>query len=82
MEYLIGCVRNLVCLPIKGYQYLVSPLFFNCCRFEPSCSHYALLSIKHHGVIKGLLLTCYRLGRCHPWAKGGYDPVLPIKEKL
>lgn len=47
-----------------------------CCRFYPSCSHYALQAIRIHGVFKGLWLTCRRLLRCHPWSDGGYDPVL------
>lgn len=46
-----------------------------CCRFYPSCSQYALDAIVIHGVLKGLFLTIRRLLRCHPFAKGGYDPV-------
>nr|WP_274519308.1 membrane protein insertion efficiency factor YidD [Legionella lansingensis] len=52
-----------------------------CCRYYPSCSQYALMAIKHFGVVKGGWLACRRLLRCHPWAAGGYDPVLPNEEK-
>lgn len=74
-------VRKMICLPIKLYQYLLSPFIKPCCRFYPSCSQYALLAIQHYGIGKGLRLACYRLLRCHPWAQGGYDPILPTKEK-
>lgn len=68
---------------IRLYQYIISPWLVNRCRFEPTCSHYAILSIKYHGVMKGLWLTCCRLSRCHPWAPGGVDPVVPFtKEKI
>ena len=53
-----------------------------CCRFYPSCSQYALNAINQCGVAKGLWLASRRLLRCHPWADGGYDPVLPNEEKL
>lgn len=75
-------MRKMICLPIKFYQFLISPFIKPCCRFYPSCSEYALSAIEHHGVCKGLFLTCRRLLRCHPWAQGGYDPVLSNKEKL
>lgn len=52
-----------------------------CCRFYPSCSTYALSAIDEYGVLKGIYLSCRRLLRCHPWCEGGYDPVLPNKEK-
>ncbi|WP_456298572.1 membrane protein insertion efficiency factor YidD [Legionella clemsonensis] len=52
-----------------------------CCRYYPSCSQYALMAIKHFGVFKGVWLASRRLLRCHPWAAGGYDPILPNKEK-
>jgi putative membrane protein insertion efficiency factor len=74
-------VRKLICLPIKLYQCLFRPFIRPCCRFYPSCSNYALLAIEHHGISKGVWLTCRRLLRCHPWNEGGYDPILPNKEK-
>ena len=72
-------MRALIQLPfrvlIRGYQLLVSPLLGPRCRFYPSCSQYALDAIASHGVLKGLWLAVRRLGRCHPWHPGGFDPV-------
>jgi putative membrane protein insertion efficiency factor len=45
------------------------------CRYEPSCSHYAEQAVRRHGVIRGLWLAAWRLLRCNPWSRGGYDPV-------
>ncbi|MCL9683118.1 membrane protein insertion efficiency factor YidD [Legionella maioricensis] len=75
-------IQKIVCLPIRLYQYLISPLIKPCCRFYPSCSQYAISAIKQHGVAKGIWMACKRLLRCHPWSRGGYDPVLPNDEKL
>lgn len=74
-------IRNLICLPIILYQLLLRPIMKPCCRYYPSCSQYALGAIKNYGILKGGWLTCCRLLRCHPWAAGGYDPVLPNEEK-
>jgi putative membrane protein insertion efficiency factor len=84
MEKINGLVRQIACVPIVIYQWLIRPIFKPCCRFEPSCSEYALTAIRTLGVLKGLLFICRRLIRCHPWAEGGYDPVpvLPNQEKL
>lgn len=60
---------------LKLYQYAISPLLGRSCRFDPSCSHYAVLALQRHGAIKGLWLAARRVGRCHPWHPGGYDPV-------
>jgi putative membrane protein insertion efficiency factor len=60
---------------VKFYRYTVSPLLGNNCRFEPSCSEYAEQALHRHGAAKGLWLAVRRLGRCHPWHPGGYDPV-------
>ena len=60
---------------IAIYQYLVSPHLGMCCRFEPSCSHYASEAILRHGVIKGLVLMTGRILKCHPFHPGGLDPV-------
>jgi putative membrane protein insertion efficiency factor len=63
---------------IKGYQLLLSPFLGALgggCRFTPTCSHYGYEAIRRYGFIKGWRLTILRIGRCHPFTKGGYDPV-------
>lgn len=60
---------------IKAYQLALSPFFGQQCRFTPSCSHYAIMALQTHGVLKGMWLTVKRLSRCHPWHTGGHDPV-------
>jgi putative membrane protein insertion efficiency factor len=62
---------------IRAYQYLISPLLGNHCRFYPSCSHYAAEAIETHGALRGSWLALRRLSRCHPWHEGGVDPVPP-----
>ena len=64
------------------YRKYISPCFPPCCRFEPTCSAYAMEAITIHGVFKGLALTVWRLMRCHPFCKGGYDPVPPPAKKI
>jgi len=60
---------------IRGYQLFVSPWLGPRCRFHPSCSHYALEAVRVHGSLHGSYLAVRRLLRCHPWHRGGYDPV-------
>ncbi|MFT4085039.1 MAG: membrane protein insertion efficiency factor YidD [Nocardioides sp.] len=60
---------------LKLYRLLISPLYGDVCRYHPSCSAYALEAVRTHGSLRGSWLAVRRLGRCHPWAKGGYDPV-------
>ena len=71
-------VRTLLILLVRAYQVSLSPLFSGCCRFEPSCSNYMIEALKVHGALKGTLLGTWRLLRCHPFGKSGYDPV-PMK---
>ncbi|WP_462380378.1 membrane protein insertion efficiency factor YidD [Pseudomonas sp. Marseille-QA0892] len=73
-------MRKLVKLPIQFYRYAISPLMANHCRFYPSCSCYALEAIEAHGAVRGSWLAVRRLGRCHPWNAGGYDPVPPAEQ--
>lgn len=70
-------LRQIICLPIRFYQLLISPCLLSCCRFYPSCSDYALSAIQEWGIITGIWKACLRLLRCHPWSEGGFDPVLP-----
>lgn len=60
---------------IRAYQYCLSPLFPPVCRFVPSCSQYAVEAVEKYGALRGGLLTLFRLARCHPFSRGGYDPV-------
>ncbi|TNF08893.1 MAG: membrane protein insertion efficiency factor YidD [Gammaproteobacteria bacterium] len=68
-------MREVVISIIRGYQYLVSPILGDRCRFYPSCSCYAIEAVNQHGTIKGGYLTLRRLIKCHPFHPGGYDPV-------
>lgn len=65
---------------IKGYKRFISPLLGDNCRFTPTCSEYAMQAIQLHGSIKGLLLSVWRIMRCNPFGKLGFDPV-PEKGK-
>lgn len=60
---------------IRGYQKFISPLFPPSCRYYPTCSNYAVQAIQKHGAIKGSIMGMTRILRCHPFIKGGYDPV-------
>ena len=62
-------------LLIRVYQIIVSPMLGSNCRFMPTCSEYALESLKAYGLIKGTFLTIKRIGKCHPWGSHGYDPI-------
>ena len=66
-------------LLIRGYQLIISPLLGSNCRFMPTCSEYAMESLRSHGLIKGSYLTVKRIGKCHPWGGHGYDPI-PTKK--
>ena len=60
---------------VRGYRYFLSPWLGSACRFEPTCSLYALEALRQHGALTGSRLTAGRLLRCHPWCAGGHDPV-------
>ena len=60
---------------LRVYRALISPLYGQVCRYHPSCSAYALDAVRIHGAARGSVLAARRVGRCHPWAAGGYDPV-------
>ncbi len=64
---------------VRLYQVTVSPLLGPCCRYAPSCSAYAVEALRVHGVWRGLGLAAWRVLRCHPLARGGYDPVPPAE---
>ena len=60
---------------IWAYRVAISPLLGANCRFVPTCSEYGLEAFRKHGFLRGLWLTVRRIGRCHPYSRGGYDPV-------
>jgi uncharacterized protein len=68
-------VRSALIAAIRVYQTVFSPLLAPACRFEPSCSSYAVEAIARRGAIRGSWLALRRIGRCHPWGGLGYDPV-------
>lgn len=67
--------RNLLVAILKVYRAVISPLYGDVCRYYPSCSHYAMQAIQHHGVFRGIWFGSRRLARCHPWAAGGVDDI-------
>jgi putative membrane protein insertion efficiency factor len=67
---------------VRAYQWLVSPLLGNVCRFEPSCSRYAVACLETHGALRGTLLSVVRLCKCHPFHPGGFDPPPPARARL
>ena len=70
-------MKKLLLSLIRFYRRSISPLFPPSCRFVPTCSEYAMQALATHGLLKGLLLTVWRLLRCQPFARFGYDPVPP-----
>ncbi len=72
---------GLAVLMVKFYQCAISPWLPPACRFHPTCSQYSVEAFKAHGFVKGLWLTVWRILRCQPFCKGGYDPVPPPKVK-
>jgi hypothetical protein len=70
-------VARVLMVAVTGYRRFVSPLLPPRCRFEPSCSAYALEALRVHGAARGVWLAVRRVARCHPFNPGGYDPVPP-----
>ena len=73
-------MKHLLIGMIRLYRVVVSPWLGPCCRFDPSCSRYAMEAVRTYGVMRGLLLTVVRLGKCHPFHPGGNDPVVPLNK--
>ncbi|MDA1305665.1 MAG: membrane protein insertion efficiency factor YidD [Acidobacteria bacterium] len=69
--------RRLGVVLVRTYQMLLSPFSGGACRFEPSCSEYAITAIELHGLLRGMRLTLVRVSKCHPFGSHGVDPVPP-----
>ncbi|MBB1490529.1 MULTISPECIES: membrane protein insertion efficiency factor YidD [unclassified Paracoccus (in: a-proteobacteria)] len=72
-------LARIVALPVRAYRLLFSPWVGHACRFQPTCSAYALEALERHGSLRGGWLTLRRIARCHPWGGWGYDPVPPAR---
>jgi hypothetical protein len=68
-------MKRLLIALVRAYRLLLSPWLGSACRFEPTCSRYAIDSLERHGALGGSMLAGWRLLRCHPWCAGGFDPV-------
>ena len=68
-------MRHVLIALVRGYQLFLGPLLPSVCRYHPTCSMYAIEALQKHGAWRGLVLTVRRIGRCHPFHVGGYDPV-------
>lgn len=76
-----GFLQKSLMLLLKNYQYFISPLLGPRCRFEPTCSQYAIDALTHLSLLRGCYLIAKRLLRCHPFHEGGYDPLVLPKER-
>ncbi|HEV3033558.1 MAG TPA: membrane protein insertion efficiency factor YidD [Solirubrobacteraceae bacterium] len=72
---LARAARMVAVTPIVLYQHVISPALPRRCKYEPTCSRYAVEAIREYGILRGLVLAGWRLLRCNPWSHGGYDPV-------
>ncbi|WP_068635680.1 membrane protein insertion efficiency factor YidD [Thauera butanivorans] len=68
-------MKTLLIALLRFYRYAISPMLGRNCRFHPTCSEYAIEAIQRHGALRGGWLAARRVGRCHPFNPGGYDPV-------
>jgi putative membrane protein insertion efficiency factor len=68
--------RAIALAPVLAYQRLISPALPRRCKYEPTCSRYAVQAVREYGILRGLVLAIWRLLRCNPWSHGGYDPVV------
>ena len=75
-------VQRILMALVRAYQVLISPMLGGACRFEPTCSGYALQALERHGAAAGSYLAVRRIARCHPWCDGGHDSVPADKPRL
>ena len=72
---MLQIIKFIFIVPIRFYQYAISPFLPRACRYTPSCSQYMVEAIQKHGVLKGIYLGVKRISRCHPFGGSGHDPV-------
>jgi len=65
---------------LRGYKWAISPMLSPACRYVPTCSEYAMEAVERYGATRGGLMALWRLVRCHPFAHGGYDPVVKPRD--
>ena len=75
-------MKTLIISVLKLYKRWVSPMLLPSCRYVPTCSEYAMEAIERHGALRGSAMTAWRVCRCHPFAKGGFDPVPSIELRV
>lgn len=75
----MSALRSIATAPLRFYRRFLSPLKPPMCRFAPTCSQYAIEAVETHGVLRGGMLATWRILRCQPFARGGYDPVPPAR---
>ena len=68
-------LARILSLPVRAYRLVLSPWVGHNCRYQPTCSQYALDALERYGALRGGWLALRRIGRCHPWGRSGYDPV-------
>ena len=67
-------LRWLILVPVRFYQVVLGPMLPKVCRFHPSCSDYFIQAVEKYGAVRGSVKGVWRICRCHPWGRGGYDP--------
>lgn len=78
--FIAAIPRHALLATLRAYKWALSPLLPPACRYVPTCSEYAAEAVERHGVFRGSLLALWRLLRCHPFVRGGFDPV-PLENK-
>ena len=79
LAILMSFLRQIYILPIQFYRLFISPVLGPHCRYQPTCSSYAIEAVERFGIFKGTWMAIRRVSRCHPWHEGGYDPVPELK---
>lgn len=82
MKKVTDCSRKFVVLLLRGYKWAISPMLRPACRYLPTCSEYAMEAVERYGVVVGGMKAVWRLLRCHPFALGGFDPVVAKQPEM